>query len=270
MIMRICHGPTLMPILAAERQQQILERLLREGRVLAGDLAEAFGASDDTVRRDLRDLAARGLCRRVHGGALPLSPASGAADERAGEAAERKAALGEALVELVGPGQFVFIDAGSTNLAAARLLPNGLDLTVATHDPNVAAALSARSDIRVWLIGGRVDRTVGAALGGRTLSDIEAMRPDLVLLGVCALDPAGGVAAFNAEDADIKRALLRNTGSVAAAVLNEKLGTGGPFAIGPANSLRRVVVEADAPEPLVRELKGRGVIVYSAAPARTG
>ena len=206
----------------------------------------------------------------MHGGALPLSPASGPVDERAGEAAERKAALGEAVVELVGPGQFVFIDAGSTNLAAARLLPNGLDLTVATHDPKVAAALSGRSDIRVWLIGGRVDRTVGAALGGRTLSDIEAMRPDLVLLGVCALDPAGGVAAFSAEDADIKRALLRNAGSVAAAVLNEKLGTRAPFAIGPADSLRRVVVEADAPEPLVRGLKRRGVIVYSAAPARTG
>jgi len=95
------------------------------------------------------------------------------------------------------------------------------------------------------------------------------VRPDLVLLGVCALDPAAGVAAFNAEDADIKRALLRNAGSAAAAVLNEKLGTGAPFVIAPTDSLRQVVVEADAPEPLVRELRGRGVIVHSAVAART-
>ena len=99
-----------MPILAAERQQQIVERLGREGRVLAAALAEAFSTSEDTIRRDLRDLAGRGLCRRVYGGALPLSPASSSAQVRAAEAIDRKAALGRALAALVAPGSFVFID----------------------------------------------------------------------------------------------------------------------------------------------------------------
>jgi DeoR/GlpR family transcriptional regulator of sugar metabolism len=259
-----------MSILAAERQQQILERLQREGRVLATDLAEAFGASDDTVRRDLRDLAGRGLCRRVYGGALAVSPASGPARARAEEATERKAALGAALAALVPPGQFVFIDAGSTNLVAARRLPEGLGATIATHDPAIAAALSGRGDTALWLIGGRVDPYVGAAVGGRALADIEAMRPDLVLIGVCAVDPAGGISAFNAEDAEIKRALLRNASSVAAAVLNEKLGTSAPFAIGAAGAVRQIVVEADAPERFVQELSAQGVVVHRAAPARAG
>src|SRR5271166_4314208 len=104
-----------MSTLVAERQQQILERLRRDGRVLATDLAEAFRASEDTVRRDLRDLAGRGLCRRVYGGALPISPASGTAHARGLEGAERKVALGAALAALVARDQFVFIDAGSTN-----------------------------------------------------------------------------------------------------------------------------------------------------------
>ena len=82
-----------MSILAAERQQQILARLGRDGRVLATALAEVFSTSEDTKRRDLRDLAGRGLCRRVYGGALPVSPASSSAEVRRGEAAERKAAL---------------------------------------------------------------------------------------------------------------------------------------------------------------------------------
>jgi DeoR/GlpR family transcriptional regulator of sugar metabolism len=259
-----------MPILAAERQQQILDRLRQDGRVLAVNLADAFGASEDTVRRDLRDLAARGLCRRVYGGALPISPASAPAHIRADEAEDRKAALGEALAAFISPGQFVFIDAGTTNLAAARRLPKGLGAMIATHDPSIAAALSARSDVTVWLIGGRVDPHVGAALGARTLRDVETMRPDLFLLGVCALDPIVGISAFNPEDAELKRTLLDRSGAVAAAVLSEKLGAGAPFVVGAAGSIDRVVVEADAPEPLTLELAAHGVAISRAAAIPTG
>ena len=138
--------------------------------------------------------------------------ASGPALARGLEGTARKAALGAALAALAAPGQFVFIDAGSTNLAAARRLPQNLGLTVATHDPAIAAALAGRSDLSLWLIGGRIDPHVGAALGGRALSEIAAMRPDLVLIGVCAVDPAAGIAAFSAEDAEFKRTLIRNAG----------------------------------------------------------
>ncbi len=237
-----------MSILAAERQQQILDRLGRDGRVLAAALAAIFSTSEDTIRRDLRDLAGRGLCRRVYGGALPVSPASSSAQVRAGEAIDRKAALGQALSALVVPDSLVFVDSGSTNLAAAKAFPDHLRLTVATHDPAIAAALLLKPKITLWLIGGRVDPRVGAALGGRTLADIEALRPELALLGICALDSASGIAAFDPEDAEIKRALLRNSGRVAAGILNEKLETGAPFAVGNAEGLDTVILEADAPE----------------------
>jgi DeoR/GlpR family transcriptional regulator of sugar metabolism len=256
-----------MSILAAERQQQILERLGRDRRVLATALAEVFSTSEDTIRRDLRDLAGRGLCRRVYGGALPVSLASSAAQVRAGEAAERKAALGHTLAALVAPGSLVFIDSGSTNLAAARAFPEHLRLTVATHDPAIAAALLVKPEVTLLLIGGGVRREIGAALGGRTLADVEALRPELALLGICALDSVGGVAAFDPEDAEIKRALLRVSGRVAAAVLNEKLETSAPFAIGRAESLDCVVLEADAPESVAGAFEKRGISVRRAQPA---
>jgi DeoR/GlpR family transcriptional regulator of sugar metabolism len=259
-----------MPILAAERQQQILQRLDRDGRVLAASLAEAFGASEDTIRRDLRDLAGRGLCRRVYGGALPVSPASSSAQIRAGEATDRKAALGQALAALVAPDSFVFIDAGSTNLAVVRALSEDLRVTVATHDPAIAAAMSAKPKATVWLIGGRLNREVGAALGGRALADVEALRPELAFLGVCALDPVAGVAAFDPEDAEIKRALLRNAGRVAAAILNEKLETSAPFGLGRAENLDTVVLEADASESVARAFAERGIEVRRAQPVQTG
>jgi DeoR/GlpR family transcriptional regulator of sugar metabolism len=259
-----------MPILAAERQQQILERLGRDGRVLAAALAEAFLTSEDTIRRDLRDLAGRGLCRRVYGGALPTSPASSPRQVRAAEAIDRKVALGRALAALVTPGSFVFVDSGSTSLAAVKAFPEDLRVTAATHDPAIAAALSARTEVTVWLIGGRINRAVGAAFGGRTLVEVEALRPELALLGVCALDPLGGIAAFDPEDAEIKRAILRNSGRVAVAVLNEKLETSAPFAVGRAEGLDCVVLEADAPESVAAAFAERGINVRRAQPVEAG
>ena len=258
-----------MSILAAERQQQILEQLGRDGRVLAAALTEVFATSEDTIRRDLRDLAGRGLCRRVYGGALPVSPASSSAQIRAGEATDRKAALGRALAALVAADSLLFVDSGSTNLAAVKAFPEDLAVTAATHDPVIAAALLAKPKVTLWLIGGRISREVGAALGGRTLADVEALRPELAFLGVCALDPLEGIAAFDPEDAEIKRALLRNSSRVAAAILNEKLETIAPFALGPAESLDRVVLEADAPEPIARAFADRGMTVLRAQPPET-
>jgi DeoR/GlpR family transcriptional regulator of sugar metabolism len=255
---------TFMSILAAERQQHILERLGRDGRVLAGALAEAFSTSEDTIRRDLRDLAGRGLCRRVYGGALPVSPASSSVQVRAGEAVDRKAALGRALAALITPGALVFVDSGSTNLAAVEALPEDLRMTVATHDPAIAAALLAKPKVTLWLIGGRVDARIGAALGGRTLADVEALRPHLAFLGVCAVDPVAGIAAFDPEDAEIKRAILRNSGRVAAAILNEKLETSAPFAVGATENLDYVILEADAPDPVARGFVDHGVKVLRA------
>jgi PAS domain S-box-containing protein len=114
---------TLMP---AERQKEILQRIQKDGRVLATDLAQEFQTSEDTIRRALRDLAAQGRCTRVYGGALAMSAASGSALERRKESAERKLALGKEMAPMVRSGQLLFIDAGSTNLAAARSLPEEL------------------------------------------------------------------------------------------------------------------------------------------------
>src|ERR1700748_1187024 len=101
----------------AERQVAILDRIRRNGRVLANELAIEFETSEDTIRRALRELAEQGLCKRVYGGALAISPASEAIAVRNAENIDRKASLGAALADLVTRGQFVYIDGGTTNLA---------------------------------------------------------------------------------------------------------------------------------------------------------
>ncbi len=255
--------------LPAERQTIILDLLARRGKVIAGDLAREFKTSEDTIRRDLRELAAAGLCRRVYGGALPLSPASGTLGEREAEAPERKAALARAAVRLARPGETLFIDAGSTNLAIARALPPGLEVTVVTNAPAIAAELVGRPGIELLTIGGRVDMRAGAALGARALAQVRDIRPDLAFLGACAVDAEAGVAAFGAEEAEFKRLVAERARRVVVAATNDKLCTSAPFAVIAVDALWRLVVEADASAAAVAALRTRVDLVAapSEAPA---
>ena len=251
----------------ADRQRRILERLGRDGQVNASGLAEEFSTSEDTIRRDLRDLAARGHCQRVYGGAIAVSPASTSIAVRVAESYERKTALGKAMVALLRPRQFVFIDAGSTNLAFARVLPTDLALTVATHDPAIAGCLVGRPGIELLVVGGSIHPEIGAALGGRPMQEIAAMRPDLLVLGACSIDVEAGLGAFHFDDTQMTSVLVQVAGSVAVAVLNEKLGSVASYRVAGVESIADVVVEADASSAATAALEQKGLRIHRAGPA---
>ena len=253
--------------LPANRQTRILERLGANGQVSASLLAREFFTSEDTIRRDLRDLASRGLCQRVYGGAVLVSPASTSIQVRATERSDRKQALGKMLATLLRKGQFIFIDAGTTNLAFARHIPDGLDLTVATHDPAIASCLVGRSGIELLTVGGKVNPKIGAALGGGALREITKMSPDLFVLGACSIDAESGVGAFDFDDAQMKAALIQSAGSTVLAVQNEKLGTVATHRIAAIDVIADIVVEADAPPSLTVTLLSKGLRVHHAKQA---
>jgi DeoR/GlpR family transcriptional regulator of sugar metabolism len=257
-------GSNLLP---AERQRRILDRLATEGRVMAADLSREFGTSEDTIRRDLRDLAAAGACRRVYGGALQRSPVSGPVARRETEAPERKAALARCAAGLIRHGQVVFLDAGSTNHAVARALPTELGITVVTNAISVAAELALRPDIDVVMIGGRLDRDEGRIGGARAMRDILAVRPDLCFLGTCAIDSASGLSTVDPDLAEAQRSLVDQSGGVVVVATTEKLGTSAPFFVVPCSEVTDLVVEAGAPEAALRPYREIGVRVHVAAPA---
>src|ERR1700759_3831357 len=110
-------------MLTSQRKKMILDALKRDGQVLAKPLSEAFGVSEDTIRRDLRELAAEGKLQRVHGGALPSSPAVANLEGRRTIGSEAKAAIGRAAAKMIAPGQIAIVDGGTTAIQLARHLP---------------------------------------------------------------------------------------------------------------------------------------------------
>ena len=129
-------------LLSAERRQAILAALARDGKVVAARLVAELGVSEDTIRRDLRELAAQGLVQRVHGGALAPAPQPGSFAHRRETWNAEKAALAEAAVGLLAGARVVLLDGSTTNLELARRLPAGQSLTVLTNSPPIAVALA--------------------------------------------------------------------------------------------------------------------------------
>ena len=155
--------------LPSDRHQYIRQRLQQEGRVLAAELAQTLGVSEDSIRRDLRELAATGICQRVYGGAIAMTPNTGSFIERSHENVARKARLAAAAVRLLKPGQFVFLDAGTTNLEIARALQDqGFDVR-GIRPPTVPIGTSR---LRISITN-NVDAGAIEALG-HTLAELRA------------------------------------------------------------------------------------------------
>src|SRR5215467_14104299 len=122
-------------MLAAERRDLLVARLRQDGKLVARDLAAELGLSEDSLRRDLRELAAAGLCQRVYGGALPVSPAIADYDARTAVEPASKQRVAVRAARLVRPGSVVIVDGGTTAFAVIGALPADLTCTIVTHSP---------------------------------------------------------------------------------------------------------------------------------------
>jgi DeoR/GlpR family transcriptional regulator of sugar metabolism len=253
-------------LLNRERLARIEARLASEGRVVAAQLAEAFDVSVDTIRRDLRELAAEGRCRRVYGGALPPAPRPGTHQQRVAYMPDRKRALAEAAARLVTPGMVVFVDAGTTNLAIVAALKPEMEITLVTNAPAIAAFALDRPAWTLVQIGGVVDIALGAALGASAMRDLALITPDLAFIGVCGFDPVAGATAHSLEEAEFKRQVSARTRCVAVAITDDKLSTEAPYPAFPAEACGIAIFEASAPRETMRSLSTLGVQTLMAGP----
>jgi DeoR/GlpR family transcriptional regulator of sugar metabolism len=248
-------------MLNAERRQYILERLRRDGKVLATELSAALSVSEDTIRRDLRELSEAGLLQRVHGGALPSSPAAASYAARQQQAPTAKAAIARAAAGLLRNGQVILLDGGTTTLQVAQQLPVELRATVITNSPPIAVALAEHPHVEVNVIGGRLYKRSLVTIGAATVEALRMVRADICLLGVCSLHPEVGISVPELEEAHVKRAMIAGSAEVVALASAEKLGTAAPYIVGPLAELTHLVTERAVPDAALAPYRALGVTV---------
>jgi DeoR/GlpR family transcriptional regulator of sugar metabolism len=251
-------------MLSAERRGAILAALARDGKVVAARLVEELGVSDDTIRRDLRELAAQGLVHRVHGGALPPAPQLGSFSHRRQTAVPAKEALAEAAVRVLAGAQVILLDGATTNLELARRLPRDRACTVLTNSPPIAAALADHPAAEVVVIGGRLDKEAQVTVGAAAVDFLRTVRADACVLGVCALHPEAGLSTDDLEEAHVKRAMVDAAADVVALATVDKLRAASTYQVAPVAELTHLVSAADAPDELLDPYRALGVTVTRA------
>ncbi|MEU7901435.1 DeoR/GlpR family DNA-binding transcription regulator [Actinoplanes sp. NPDC049118] len=251
-------------MLAAQRREFLLDRLRRDRRLVAKDVAAELGVSEDSVRRDLRELAAAGLCHRVYGGALPASPAVADHDTRRDVEVESKGRVAAAAAALIRPGETAILDGGTTALAVAHALPADLRATVVTHSPTVAAALAEHPSIEVYVLGGRLFRHSMVACGAAAVEAAGVVNADLFLLGVTGVHPDAGLTTGDADEAAMKRALARRAADTYVMASTEKIGAASRFSVLPLTAVAGVITDAPSQDETVRRLTAAGVSMIDA------
>jgi DeoR/GlpR family transcriptional regulator of sugar metabolism len=251
-------------MLTEERRNLILERLERDGKVVAADLSAELAVSPDTVRRDLRDLAEAGQLRRVHGGALPAAVGARPYAVRREQAPAAKEAIAHATSGLLRHGQVILLDAGTTTLEVARRLPRDLDATVITNSPPIAVALAEHPAVQVTMLGGTLAKDAQAVVGAATVEALHSVRADVLVLGVCSLHPEVGITVIDLEESYVKRAMIENAAEVVAVSSADKLGSAGPYVVAPLEELTHLVTERSVPADKLADYRGRGIEVVLA------
>lgn len=251
-------------MLTSQRKSTIQATMLRDGQVIAKQMAERLAVSEDTIRRDLREMAAEGLLKRVHGGAMPLSPDLPDFSTRRSLSSEVKQALGAYVAGMVRPGQTVFLDGGTTNAEVARHLPRDFAFTVVTHSPTIAGELEHHPTADIILIGGRLYKHSMVATGALAMAAISLIRPDIFFLGVTAIHPARGLSTGDVEEAAIKRHICQAAAETYVLATTEKLGALSPCPILPLASISAMVVPRALPEADLQPYRDAGVAILRA------
>jgi DeoR/GlpR family transcriptional regulator of sugar metabolism len=251
-------------MLVAERKDLLLARLAEHGKVVAKDVAVELAVSEDTIRRDLRELAVAGLCQRVYGGALPVSPAVADYATRQTVAPQSKQRVAKRAQSLISGGATVLLDGGTTTLAVVQALPPDLACTIITHSPTIACALLDRPAIEVFLLGGRLFRHSAVTCGAATVEAARAVSADLFLLGVTGVHPDEGLTTGDAEEAAMKRALAGRAADTYVLASAEKIGTASRYRVLGVHEVAGIVTDVPEDNPVVSRLRDDGVPVLLA------
>ena len=257
-------NPKRNAMLAAERRDLLIARLRRDGKLVARDLAHELGLSEDSVRRDLRELAAAGLCQRVYGGALPISPALGPQTSRSQIAPESKRHVAALAAQLITPGTTAVLDAGTTALEIVAALPPDLDATIITHSPATAAALAGHATIDVLLLGGKLHKQFVAASGAIAAEAASGITADLYMLVVAGIHPAEGLTVSDPDLAALKRILVSRAADTYVVASIEKLGTVCAYKVTGLSEVAGIITDAPADHPTVQQLRDQGINIVAA------
>ncbi|MBU2957767.1 DeoR/GlpR family DNA-binding transcription regulator [Paracoccus sp. 1_MG-2023] len=247
------------------RQPEILEIARRDGKVTVEGLAQHFGVTLQTIRRDLTDMAEAGRLERVHGGAiLPSGVANIGYEERRSLHEAAKTAIARACAAEVPENISLFLNIGTSTEAVARELLNHRNLLVVTNNINVANILAQNPDCQVVVTGGSLRRADGGLVGNLAADTIRQFKFDLAVIGCSALDRDGDMLDFDIQEVGVSQTVLRQSRRSFLVADHSKLSRSAPARIASLSALDSVFTDRPLPRELTRSCADWGTEVVIA------
>ena len=253
------------------RQEQILQRLQKEGAVSIDALCASLHASLATIRRDLEDLEGRSLLKRVRGGAIPIGPLfyepfrhDPSFQDKVSSFAEEKRRIARVAAERVQAGDTVALSGGTTTTEVVRSLKVLSGITSLPNTVTVAMELSNRKDIDVIVTGGHLRGNWFTLVGSLANDAADKLFADVMFLGVDGMDARLGLTCTNAAEAEFLGKLAQHAKRRIAVTDRSKLGAVSKFLLCPATEIHELITDSEASDEAVAPFARLGMVVTRA------
>lgn len=244
-------------MLKTERQAYILRKIDLHNRVLSSDLSVEINVSEDTIRRDLNELAEQDKIIKVHGGALSKSFHRSFLRSDVYQA-DGKRVIAEKAVSLIEHDMFILTTGGTTVVEMARILPPGLHATFLTGSIPAAYEYAQHPNIQVIFMGDRISKDSQIAVGGAAISRINSIRADLCFLGINAIDGTG-VSDSDWEVVQVKQAMVKASRRTVVLSITEKINTRQRFMVCGLDEIDTIITDSDPGNPLLEDFLAAGI-----------
>jgi DeoR/GlpR family transcriptional regulator of sugar metabolism len=248
-------------MLKTERQAFILHQINLHNKVLSTDLSKQIKVSDDTIRRDIQQLAESGKIIKVHGGALAPSFHNTHTSSNDVYAYNKKRVIAEKAISLIKDGMVILTTGGTTIIEMARALPPELHATFISGSIPALAEYMVHPNIEVIAIGDKVSKDSKITVGSDAISRIKELKVDLCFLGVSAINLETGVSDNDWEVVQIKKAMVESSEKLICLTISEKINSRQPFQVCDSKKIDTLITELPPEDPVLNTYKRAGIHV---------
>ncbi len=255
-----------------ERQALIVEIAREKQLVKVAELMEKFGVSDMTIRRDLEALQQQGILKKVYGGAvLATTPVQGGRDAqnedvsldiRASAFADRKREIARRAVELIVPHDVIILDAGTTTLELAKILPRHEDVVIVTNSIAIAHELAGKTS-SLLLAGGIVRESTHSTVGPKTKEFMSDLRANKLFLGASSLSLKQGLLNSNLYESEIKRTMMASADQVIVLADSSKFNNASYHVFARWENVDMLISDHHLPLDVQQSLREQGIEVIT-------
>ncbi len=254
------HQTITFKMLKIERQEYIFRKLNLHNKVLSSDLSQEMDVSEDTIRRDLNELAESGRIIKVHGGALSKSFHSSFYRSDIYKL-DAKKVIAQKVINLIKDGMFVLTSGGTTLLEMARMLPAALHATFFTPSIPAAYEYMLHPNIELISIGGKISRNSHISIGAETINKINEIKPDVCILGINAIDFKKGITDNDWDVVQIKKKMIEVSQKTIALAISEKIDTEQRLKICDYEAIDILITELDPSDKLLHNYKNKKISI---------